>query len=66
MLKVLKSLRDDRRGVVSFEYIIVAACIIATVGAVFLASGNGSIKTALNSGITAVSDAMTTATGGTP
>ena len=36
--EALKRLRTDQDGVVSFEYVIVAACIIGAVGAAF---GNG-------------------------
>ena len=33
--EALKRLRTDKDGVVSFEYVIVAACIVAAVVAVF-------------------------------
>ena len=33
--EALKRLRTDQDGVVSFEYVIVAACIVAAVVAVF-------------------------------
>ena len=33
--EALKRLRTDKDGVVSFEYVIVAACIIAAVAAAF-------------------------------
>ncbi len=36
---LLERLRSDKDGVVSFEYVIVAACIVAAVG---LAFGTGS------------------------
>jgi hypothetical protein len=48
------SLRSDRRGVVSFEYVIVAACIVAAVGLAFGTGGSGAIKSALSSAITAI------------
>jgi pilus assembly protein Flp/PilA len=54
--EALKSLRDDKKGVVSFEYIIVAACIVAVVIAVF--KTDNSIKTALTTGITTITTAM--------
>ena len=65
MLKLyftLKSLRDDQRGVVSFEFIIVAACIIATVALVFTAGGNNTISGALSTGIGAITSALASAT----
>jgi pilus assembly protein Flp/PilA len=54
--EALKSLRDDKKGVVSFEYIIVAACIVAVVIAVF--KTDNSIKTALTTGIATITTAM--------
>jgi hypothetical protein len=40
--------------VVSFEYVIVAACIVAAVGLAFGTGGSGAIKSALSSAITAI------------
>ena len=40
-------LRTDKRGVVSFEYVIVAACIVAAVAAAFGTGATGGIGTAL-------------------
>jgi Flp pilus assembly pilin Flp len=57
--EALKQLRADTRGVVSFEYIIVAACIIAVVGAVF--TNAGPLGTALTNGLTAIGTALTNA-----
>ena len=54
--EALHSLRTNKRGVVSFEYIIVAACIVAVVIAVF--KTDNSIKTALTTGITTITTAM--------
>ena len=54
----LNRLRADRAGVVSFEYIIVAVCIIAAVTAVFTVSGNNGFSDALSAGITRVSDTL--------
>jgi len=48
----LASLRTDQSGVVSFEYIIVAACIVGAVAAAFGTGGAGAISTALTNGIT--------------
>ena len=49
--ETLRQLRSDETGVVSFEYIIVATCIVATVVAVFAAGGNNTISGALSTGI---------------
>jgi pilus assembly protein Flp/PilA len=57
-------LRDNQDGVVSFEYVIVAACIVAAVAAAFGTGGTGPIKTALTGAITAISSSVTTAVGG--
>ena len=48
---LLERLRADQDGVVSFEYLIVAACIIAAVGAAYSATGAGTIGGALTAGI---------------
>ena len=58
--KLLKrNLRADQDGVVSFEYLIVAACIIAVVSLAF--GAGGPLGTAINAAITAISTALTTA-----
>jgi pilus assembly protein Flp/PilA len=49
---LLDRLRSDKDGVVSFEYIIVAACIIGAVAAAFGTGAGGAISTALTTGIT--------------
>jgi Flp pilus assembly pilin Flp len=59
--EALKRLRNDQDGVVSFEYIIVAACIIGAVAAAFGTGAGGAIATALTGGITAITTAFTTA-----
>ena len=59
--EALKRLRTDQDGVVSFEYIIVAACIIGAVSAAFGTGAGGAIKTALQGGITAITAAFTAA-----
>jgi pilus assembly protein Flp/PilA len=51
---LLTRLREDKDGVVSFEYIIVAACIIGAVAAAFGTGGAGAIGTALTGGINKV------------
>jgi Flp pilus assembly pilin Flp len=55
----LKRLRADQDGVVSFEYLIVAACIIALVSVAFGTSGP--LATAINTAISAIATALTTA-----
>ena len=57
----LKNLRADQAGVVSFEYIIVAACIIGAVAAAFGTGAGGAIATALTGGITAITTKFTAA-----
>ena len=46
--EALKRLRADQDGVVSFEYIIVAVCIIGAVSAVFGIGAAGAIGVALH------------------
>jgi hypothetical protein len=55
-------LRTDKDGVVSFEYVIVAACIVAAVAAAFGTGGTGPIFTALSNAITAIAGVVTAAT----
>jgi pilus assembly protein Flp/PilA len=57
--EALKSLRDDKRGVVSFEYIIVACAIIAVVGVAF--SKTGPLNDALVAGIAKIGTTLTAA-----
>jgi Flp pilus assembly pilin Flp len=52
--EMMKRLSTDEDGVVSFEYVIVAACIIGAVVAAFGTGSGGAIATALTSGITAI------------
>lgn len=59
--EALKQLRTDQDGVVSFEYIIVAACIIGAVVAAFGTGAGGAIATALTGGITAITGTFTAA-----
>ena len=47
----MKRLGTDQGGVVSFEYVIVAACVIAGVSSVF---AGGPVQTALTSAIAAI------------
>jgi pilus assembly protein Flp/PilA len=57
--EAVKRLRTDNDGVVSFEYIIVAACIIAVVAAAF--APGGPMQGALSAGLTAISNALVAA-----
>jgi pilus assembly protein Flp/PilA len=59
--EALKNLRTDQDGVVSFEYIIVAACIIGAVVAAFGTGAGGAIATALAGGITTIIGAFNAA-----
>ena len=49
-IEAVKRLRTDKDGVVSFEYVIVAACIVAAVVAAFGTGTGGAIGTALTTG----------------
>jgi Flp pilus assembly pilin Flp len=51
---LLARLRSDKGGVVSFEYVIVAACIVAAVGLAFGTGAGGAIQSALSGAITAI------------
>ena len=59
--EAVKRLSTDQDGVVSFEYVIVAACIIGAVVAAFGTGAGGAIATALTGGITAITTAFTAA-----
>jgi len=59
--EALKNFRKDQAGVVSFEYVIVAACVVAAVAAAFGGGGTGPIKDALTAAITAISSAVAAA-----
>ena len=60
--EALKSLRADQDGVVSFEYLIVAFCIVAAVAAVFGTNTASGIGGALNTALTNVLANFATAT----
>ena len=60
---LLNRLREDKDGVVSFEYVIVAACIIAAVAAAFGTGTASGIGLALKTGIGDITTAFTTAVG---
>jgi len=57
--EALKRLRTDNDGVVSFEYIIVAASIIAVVTLAF--GAGGPLQAALTAGLNAISAALVAA-----
>ncbi|QHO75418.1 hypothetical protein ACH79_24890 [Bradyrhizobium sp. CCBAU 051011] len=59
----LKRLRTDKDGVVSFEYVMVAACVVGAVSAAFGTSAGGAAATTLTSGISTISAAISTAVG---
>ncbi|WP_338699132.1 hypothetical protein V5279_16695 [Bradyrhizobium sp. 26S5] len=54
-------LRADQDGVVSFEYVIVAACIVAAVAAAFGTGGTGPIVDALSGAISSIASKVTAA-----
>jgi pilus assembly protein Flp/PilA len=58
---LLERLRTDKDGVVSFEYVIVAACIVAAVAAAFGTGATSGIGLALAGGITKVTTAFAAA-----
>jgi hypothetical protein len=51
---LLGRLRADKDGVVSFEYVIVAACIVASVALAFGTGNGGAITLALTNAIGAI------------
>jgi pilus assembly protein Flp/PilA len=60
--RFVRSLSKDEAGVVSFEYVIVAACIVAAVAAAFGTGTATGIGKALTDAITAIGTAVATAT----
>jgi pilus assembly protein Flp/PilA len=56
--EALHRLRTDKDGMVSFEYVIVALCIVLTVAAVFGTDASGKIGAALTTGIGKITAAM--------
>ena len=59
--EALKQLRADKKGVVSFEYVIVAACIVGAVAAAFGTNAAGGIGGALTTAIGKITAAVTAA-----
>ena len=60
--EALHRLRSDKDGVVSFEYVIVACCIVAAVAAAFGTTTGTGIGAALSSGIGRLTTAFASAT----
>ncbi len=60
--EALKRLRADTDGVVSFEYVIVAACVVGAVVLAFGTGAGGAITTALSDAIAAIVAKVTSAT----
>jgi Flp pilus assembly pilin Flp len=60
--ETLQRLYPDRAGVVSFEYVITAACIITVVSLAF--GTGGPLQTSLTTAITTVGNALTAAVSG--
>lgn len=52
--EALKLLREDKDGVVSFEYVMVAFAIVSAVALAFGTGTGGAIKDALTTAITAI------------
>lgn len=59
--EALKQLRADTKGVVSFEYVIVAACIVGAVAAAFGTGGAGAIFDSLSGAIAKIAGKVTAA-----
>ena len=57
--EALHRLRTDKDGVVSLEYVVVGAVVVAVVIAVFQGTGTNSLTGALSSGFGAIVTAMT-------
>lgn len=56
--EALKRLHLDQAGVVSFEYIILAVCIIVAVSGVFLSTGGTGLEGPLNAGVAIIANAF--------
>ena len=56
--EALKRLRADKDGVVSFEYVIVAACVVAAVMIAFGTGTGGGIATALGDAVNKITNAI--------
>ena len=58
-----KNLRKDTAGVVSFEYVIVAACVVAAVALAFGTNTTSGIGAVLNNAIQAIGNKVINAVG---
>jgi pilus assembly protein Flp/PilA len=54
----LKRLHTDQDGVVSFEYVVLAACVVGSVSAALGTSPTGAVATTLASAISAIGSAV--------
>jgi len=61
LLNDVKTLAKNEDGVVSFEYVIVAACIVAAVSLAFGVGGAGPISTALSTAISTIAQKVANA-----
>ena len=57
-IESVKRLRTDKDGVVSLEYVVVGAVVVAVVIAVFQGTGANSLTGALSTGFGAIVNAM--------
>ena len=58
--EALRRLRADQDGIVSFEYVVVAFCIVAKILIVFGTGGNSTISNALNTSINSIVNQLPT------
>jgi len=59
----MERLFSDKDGVVSFEYVIVAACVVAAVAAAFGTGATSGIGLVLSNAITKIGTSVTSAVG---
>ena len=62
--EALRRLRTDKDGVVSFEYVVVAACVVGAVIAAFGTGSTGAIEQALSTVIGKITTAVSGVTVG--
>jgi len=58
--ETLRQLHSDAKGVVSFEYVVVGACIVAAVAAAFGSGAGGTITEALKTAIGVITSKLPT------
>jgi pilus assembly protein Flp/PilA len=56
--KEFRRLRAERHGVVSFEYVLVAACVVAAIGAAFGTDAGAGLAAALTSILNSIIGAL--------